>query len=145
MASYPAYYLHTATNAAQKKQLCKGRGMGYAHQAAHHEVEDGAEDGAAEERRPCVDGDSVDGDRGSSLRVVSGATSAGCILGAVGGRCSVLRRVRAVDVHGYICSGGDGRGGLLSRPRPLFMPLFPQVRGRMGILRSSPWIFCFVT
>src|SRR5215208_2580671 len=110
--------------------------MGYAHQAAHHEVEDGAEDGAAEERRPSVDGDSVDGDRGSSLRVVSGATSAGCILGAVGGRYIVLRRVRAVDVRGYICSGGDGRGSLLSRPRPLFRPLFTQVRG-IGILRSS--------
>src|SRR5215217_631324 len=103
--------------------------MGYAHQAAHHEVEDGAaedgaEDGAAEERRPCVDGDSVDGDRGSSLRVVSGVTSAGCILGAVGGRYSVLLCVRAVDVHGYICSGGDGRGSLLSRPRPLFLPSY---------------------
>src|SRR5215212_10583092 len=102
--------------------------MGYAHQAAHHEVEDGAEDGAAEERRsPCVDGDSVDGDRGSSLRVVSGVASAGCIVGAVGGRYRVLRRVRAVDVHGYLCSGGDGRGSLLSRPRLLFMPLFTQV------------------
>src|SRR5215217_4648236 len=108
--------------------------MGYAHQAAHHEVEDGAaEDGAEDRRRPCVEGD-----RGSSLRVVSGATSAGCNLGAVGGRCSVLRRVRAVDVHGYIYSGGDGRGSLLSRPRRLFLPLFIQVRGetvQKGVVR----------
>src|SRR5215217_8452213 len=112
--------------------------MGHVYQAAHHEVEDGAEDGAAEERRPCVDGDSVEGDRGSSLRVVSGVASAGCNLGAVGGRYSVLRRVRAVDVHGYIYSGGDGRGSLLSRPRPLFLPLFIQVRGetvQKGVVR----------
>src|SRR5215217_9409923 len=112
--------------------------MGHVYQAAHHEVEDGAEDGSAEERRPCVDGDSVEGDRGSSLRVVSGATSAGCILGAVGGRYSVLLCVRAVDVRGYICSGGDGRGSLLSRPRPLLSPLFTLVRGRR-ILRTSPF------
>src|SRR5215203_2574987 len=109
--------------------------MGYAYQAAHHEVEDGAEDGAAEERRPCVDRDSVDGDRGSSLRVVSGVASAGCILGAVGGRYSVVRRVRAVDVHGYICSGGDGSGALLRRHRPFGMPELKQVSG-MGILRN---------
>ena len=79
--------------------------MGYVYQAAHHETEDGAED-----RRPDGEGDRA------SLRVVSGVASAGCIVGDVGGRCSVLRRVRAFDVRGYICSGGDGSGSLLSRP-----------------------------
>src|SRR5215203_1174905 len=100
--------------------------MGYAYEAAHHEAEDGAE-----ERRP-----GVDGDRGSSLRVVSGVASAGCVVGNVGGRYSVLRGVRAVDVHGYIHSGGDGSGSLLSRPRPLFSPLFTEVP-RREILRTS--------
>src|SRR5215210_2395467 len=84
--------------------------MEHAYQAAHHhEAEDGAE-----ERRPCVEGDRA------SLRVVSGVASAGCIVGAVGGRCSVLRCVRAVGVRGYICCGGDGSGSLLSRPRPFY-------------------------
>jgi len=50
-ASYPAYYLPTGTNASHKK-LCEGRGMGHAYQAAHHELEDGAED-----RCPCVEAD----------------------------------------------------------------------------------------
>jgi hypothetical protein len=100
--------------------------MEHAYQAAHHQVEDGAED-----CRPCR----VDGDR-ASLRVVSGVASAGCILGAVGGRYSVLRHVRAVDVHGYICSGGDGSGSLLSRPRPSFLLLCTRVRGSR-ILRTS--------
>jgi hypothetical protein len=89
--------------------------MGHAYQAAHHELEDGAED-----RCPCVEGDRA------RLRVVSGVASAVCIVGAVGGRDSVLRRVRAVDVHGYICSGGDGRGSLLSRPRPFSLLYSPK-------------------
>jgi hypothetical protein len=111
--SYQAYYLPTGTNASQKK-LCEGRGIGHEYRAAQHEDEDEAED-----RRPCVEGDRA------SLRVVSEVASAGCIVGDVGGRCSVLRSVRAVDVRGYLCSGGDGRGSLLSRLRP-FLPYSPK-------------------
>src|SRR5918993_3991531 len=100
---HPTNYLPLGRNASQKK-LCEGRGMAYAHQAANHEAEDRAEDC----RPPCVEGDRA------SLRVVSGVASAGCVVGAVGGRDSVLRGVRAVDVHGYLCSGGGGKGSLLS-------------------------------
>src|SRR5215211_5889403 len=98
--------------------------MGHAHQAAHHEVEDGAEDRAEDRCPPCVEGDRA------SLRVVYGVASADCIVGAVGGRYSLIRRVRAVDVHVYLCSGGDGKGSLLSRPRSVLLTLSTQVCGR---------------
>ena len=98
--------------------------MGHAHQAAHHEVEDGAEDGAEDRCPPCVEGDRA------SFRVVSGVTSAGCIVGFVGCRCSVLRFVRAVDVHGYICCGGDGKGSRLSRDAPALV---------LALIHPSAW------
>jgi hypothetical protein len=98
--------------------------MGYAYKAVHHEAEAEAED----HRRPCVDEDRA------SLRVVSGVASSGRIIGDVDGRCRALRRVRAVDVREYICSGGDGSGNFLSGLWS--SPLFTRVRERF-ILRSS--------
>ena len=101
--------------------------MGHAYKAAHHE----AEHDAYHHRSPCLDEDRA------SLRVVSGVAGGARIIGDVDGRYGARRRVCAVDVRGYICSGRDGGGNLLSKPWPFLLSLFTQVRGT-SILGSSP-------
>src|SRR5215203_4038908 len=91
--------------------------MGHAYEAAHHEAEHEAEHHCS----PCLEADRA------SLRVVSGVAGGARVIGGVDGRYGALRRVRAVDVRGYICSGRDGGGHLLSKPWPF--PLFTEVRG----------------
>ena len=93
--------------------------MKYAYKAAHREAGHDAE----HHRSPCLDEDRA------SLREVSGVAGGSRVIGDVDGRYGALRRVRAVDVRGYICSGGDGSGNFLSGLWS--SPLFTRVRRKV--------------